>query len=394
MMCPAAVRAQTPTEGAPDPAVVRIRMGPLWMNPTMALTNVGVDQNVFNEPDALNPKSDFTFTLKPMTDLWVHLGPTWLTGTVIEEINWYQKYASERTANTSYAAHWLVPLTRLTFKTGLSYRNARDRPGFEIDARALRKEFGYEGAVELRALSKTFVGVKASRQKIAFDEIAVFQGSNLHDELNRVETTAAVTLRHQLTTLTSLTFSASKETDRFEFSPLRDSDSTGASIAVNFDPFALIKGNATFGYRNFTPAATDLPAFQGGTASVDLAYALLGTTRFTFTARRDIDYSYDINQPYYLLTGVAGSVSQQIFGPFDVVGRIGHESLAYRTRAGQVVELSDRIDRVQSYGVGAGYRLGKQLRLGFNMDKTNRMSDVVLRRYHNLTFGYSLTYGP
>src|SRR5207247_429710 len=44
----AAVSAQT-SDGGPDPTRVRVRFGPLWMNPTVALTNLGIDQNVFNE---------------------------------------------------------------------------------------------------------------------------------------------------------------------------------------------------------------------------------------------------------------------------------------------------------------------------------------------------------
>jgi len=33
---------------------------------------------------------------------------------------------------------------------------------------------------------------------------------------------------------------------------------------------------------------------------VDLSYVALGTTRLTVAASRDVQYSFDINQPYYL----------------------------------------------------------------------------------------------
>ena len=38
------------------------RFGPLYLTPTIQLTNLGVDTNVFNTPE---PESDFTFTTTP-----------------------------------------------------------------------------------------------------------------------------------------------------------------------------------------------------------------------------------------------------------------------------------------------------------------------------------------
>jgi len=49
--------------GSPDLSVVRVRVGPLWLNPTMTVTNAGVDTNVFNEATQDQPKQDFTLTL-------------------------------------------------------------------------------------------------------------------------------------------------------------------------------------------------------------------------------------------------------------------------------------------------------------------------------------------
>src|SRR6185369_15910947 len=107
-------------------------------------------------------------------------------------------------------------------------------------------------------------------------------------------------------------FAAMRSTDHFSISPLRDSRSTILDATVSFDPFALIKGTATFGFRKFAPQDPNLPTFQGSTAAVNLEYSVFGTTRFTGRVGRDIQYSYDINQPYYLQTGVDFSVAQQL----------------------------------------------------------------------------------
>ena len=81
--------AQT-TDGGPDPATVRVRIGPLWMNPTISLPNIGIDTNVFNDPPNVAPKRDFTITVSPKTDLWLRMGRTWLSGAIAEDIVWYQ----------------------------------------------------------------------------------------------------------------------------------------------------------------------------------------------------------------------------------------------------------------------------------------------------------------
>ncbi len=371
-----------------------MRIGPLWLNPTLALGNAGVDTNVFNEADQLAPKQDFTVTVTPATDLWLRFGRTWLNGTIKEDLVYYNKYASERSANNSYKIGWLVPLNRLTLNAGADYLNTRERPGFEIDARSQRKELGYNGAVEIRALSKTFFGLRGERRKVNYDSVATFAGVNLHDALNRTMTTGALTVRHQLTPLTSLTFDVSREQDRFDFSPLRDSNSTAISGGVKFDPFALIKGSASFGYRDFQPLSTEVPGYNGSTAALDLSYVAFGTTRLGVQAIRDVQYSYDINQPYYLLTGIVGSITQQIFGPVDVVGRAGVQRLEYRNRVGGALgAVSERTDYVHSYGGGVGYRMGRDIRIGFNIDHNNRTSGLAQRQYNGLTYGTSVTYG-
>ena len=391
MLAPVGAFAQS-DPGAP-PANVRMRIGPLFINPTLALTNAGVDTNVFNDPDSVVPRKDFTVTVTPATDLWLRFGRSWINAGVKEDIVYYQKYASQRSVNESYKVNWVIPLNRLTFNPGVSYITTRDRPGFEIDLRAQHSEIDYNGTIEIRALSKTYFGVRGDRQTTKFASDAVFLGSNLQDDLNRTVTTGGFTLRQQVTPLTSITFDVSREQDRFELSPSRDTDSTAITGGVKFDPFALIKGSATFGYRDFKPVSPDVPGYQGSTVAVDLSYVALGSTRLAVTATRDVQYSYDINQPYYLMTGVTGSISQQIFGPIDVVARAGTQQLAYRDRAGAVVAVADRVDHVKSYGGGVGYHMGRDTRIGFNIDQQRRISAVDSRQYSGLRYGFAVTYG-
>ena len=379
------------TEDPSTPATVHF--GRFALRPTLALTNLGEDDNVFNESDQANPKHDFTTTVTPATDLWLRLGRAWLKGTVKEDLVYYQRYASERSVNGWYDGSLTVPLNRLILKAGGNYLNTRDRPGFEINARSQRQETGYNGSVEVRAMPKTYFGFRGEQTKINFDQAAVFLGASLQEELNRTTTTGALTMRHRLTPLTTLTFDVAREQDRFEFSPLRDSNSTRIAAGAAFDPFAIIKGTVSVGYRSFTPLLSETPAFHGVTADANLWYVFHESTKFDVEILRDVEYSYDITQPYYLLTGFNGSLDQHLAGQMDIIGRFGLQQLAYVDGAGVPAALANRTDYVHSYGGGIGYRVARRMRVGFNIDQVHRTSAVDLQAYNGLRFGMSVTYG-
>ena len=381
------------SDGEPDTSAVRVRIGPLMMNPTISISNIGIDHNVFNDPPDKNPKEDFTVTLTPLSDFWLRLGPTWLTATLSESINWYQKYVSERTATTGYKLGWSVPGSRMSFKVNGSYLNAHERPGFEIDTRAGRKETGFGGSLDFHALPKSYIGVSAARQQTRFADEAQYLGTSLRTSLNRVDTSYGANFRHQLTPLTSITFSATRSNARFEFSSDRDTVSNSAMMAVTFQPAALIRGGFSVGYNDFEPVDRALPGFQGLIGNVDLTYVLLGSTRFAILGGRAVQYSYDIDQPYYVQSRIGGSIAQQIFGPFDVQVRGEIAYLSYRNRAGAVVTVPDRTDRVNTVGVGVGLHMGKDLRLSFNIDQNHRETQVVDHQYQKFLIGTALTYG-
>ena len=363
------------------------------MNPRIQLANLGVDSNVFNEAADQNPKKDFTLTVTPSTDVWMRVGPSRLLLNIHEDLVWFQKYGSERSANSSYNLDWLLALNRLRVDLSPKFLTTRDRPGYEIDARSQRREYGGRGTIELRTFARTFIGVTGSAEHVDFDSVAIFDGVSLRQALNRTVRSGGVAVRHQLTPLTSVSVSATREQQRFEFSPLRDSDSTFIAGSVTFDPFALVKGSAKIGYRNFHPLSPGLPDFTGLTANGDLSYTLLGATRFSVNFMRDVQYSYEINQPWYLQTGVGGSITQQIVGPFDVMARAGTQTLAYRDRAGVFVATANRVDHVRTFGGGIGYHFGKDVRWGVNVDHYHRTSDLSARQYDALRYGTSVTYG-
>src|SRR3954451_15090309 len=134
------------------------------------------------------------------------MGRTWLGGVVKEDLLWYQTYESERAANESYTLGWLAPLTRASFAAEANLLDTRDRVGFEIDARLQHTDLIYDGTAEVRALSKTYLGVRGGRRHVDYTSDSTYDGQSVREQLNRTETTVDLTLRYQVTPLTNLLF--------------------------------------------------------------------------------------------------------------------------------------------------------------------------------------------
>jgi hypothetical protein len=266
------------TDDTPASRTARFRVGPVSLNPTLALTAARIT-NVFNEADLNVPSGDATVTTTAGADWWMRFGPTWVSGIAKQDWVYFHDYASERSANADYKFKWLVPLNRVIVNMGSQYINTRARADSQIDARAHRTELAYDGLVEVALTPTTFVGVRAERRTTEFDEDEVFLNSNLNDELSRIVSAGAVTVRYQLTPMTAFTFDMATEQARFMHSPLRDSDSTHVKGGVKFAQSALISGTATFGFRDFRPLSPEVQPYIGPTASVNLSYMAMGSTR-------------------------------------------------------------------------------------------------------------------
>ncbi len=373
-------------------SAARLRVGPLALNPTLALTNAGVDDNVFYEPNQGEPKRDFTFTLAPHTDWWLRVGRVWFSGAVHEDLVYFHRYEGERSVNQFYKGRGELPLNHVNLYAGAEYLNTRERPGFEIDARSQRYEAVVTGGANVKVLSRTTIGLAVKRQRVDYGKADVFLGSSLRFELTRAVQVLSLTVGHRLSPVTSVVVSAERERDRFAFNPLRDSNSLQVGAALALAPFAPISGRCFFGYRRFDALGQNVPAFSGMVASVDLSYSASETLKVALQAGRQVEYSFDTDNPYYLQTGAAASVTRQIHGPFDVVGRIGVHRLDYRSVLERGPLSSGRTDYVHFQGGGVGYHFGAGLRVGFEANRQTRTSGLGDRDYGGLRYGTTITY--
>jgi putative beta-barrel porin BBP2 len=383
----AAAGAQTPMQPG-EVESMPFRFGPLGLSPTLAITDIGVDTNIFNEDS--HPRRDFTTLVTPRLDGRLQAPRALVSFVNAAGLAYYSEHAEER--SVSYLAQARVDFDAGPVRPYLSgtFEDTRQRLNAELDVRAPRSQYAVEAGTRLAVATRTSIVVAARESVLRFDDGTTFQGVSLPRTLNSRTDTLSGALNVSVTPLTTISLTTSLQQDRFDESPGRDADSIRIVPAVQFDPIALVHGSLAIGYRRFDLLNGALPDYSGLVADGSLGYTVAERTKFDFTVKRDVQYSYELLEPYYLASGLRLTVTQQITGPFEVQAVGGRESLAYRRLT---AAASGRTDTARVVGGGLGYRLRENVRCGFNVDYATRRSDRPGRDYTRTRLYGTFTYG-
>jgi hypothetical protein len=131
-------------------------------------------------------------------------------------------------------------------------------------------------------------------------------------------------------------------------------------------------------------------------ASAALSYTFLGSTRFTGIVDRDVTYSYERVQPYYVVDGYGLTVRRQLVGRTDVTAGIQRQKFTYRDLLlpGAVSSDLNRVDVTHVWSGSLGYRIGLSGRVGFGVLYQERDTNSFrFRNYQGLRFATSVDYG-
>ncbi len=157
-----------------------IRVGPLGLNPTLTITNFGIDDNVFNDAD--DPQRDFTMVVTPRVQARLRNGRTLWSGALATGLVYYKKFNDERSID--YAADgrldadlgWFRPYALALI------HDTRERLNVELDVRAPRTQTTVAGGG--RAISHPRPASCSMRDIVAceFAEGVVFEGVPLEPD--------------------------------------------------------------------------------------------------------------------------------------------------------------------------------------------------------------------
>jgi len=379
-----AVQAQT----TPDSPTV-FKTGALSLKPMFAIKNIGRDNNVFNEAE--DPKSDFTMTLAPSAEFGFQPGRLKFTLIAGTEYMYFKQYESERGTNTSASVRLDVDFGVLRPYATFAGVNSKERYNTEIDARARHHDQSYSAGIGLKLFTRTTASAGFKHLRSAFDENETFRGENLAESLDSQTDIIEGLVGFELTPLTSFEVNVSHEEQRFDHAVERDANSIRVLPTLRFSPMGLLSGSVAIGYRRFTALDPRTPNFSGMIASATTGVTLYERHRLDVTFNRDLTYSYDRVTPYYIATGGSVAWTWLIVQRFDVKASVSRNQMRYH---GQAVPTAATDDTYFAYSAGAGYRPGRNLRLGIAGDWFRRESQTSAdRTYENNRIYGTFTWG-
>jgi len=136
----------TLTEVEPTSGV--LSMGPVKLAPGITVSQLGIDFNVFHEAE--NPKEDFIVSAKPDVAVFTRLRFLQVSGYVGADLNYFKKYADERSVGYGARARVDFLLSRLFPFVAYGETQSRERPNSEIDTRANNVQTEKSGGLGFR----------------------------------------------------------------------------------------------------------------------------------------------------------------------------------------------------------------------------------------------------
>jgi hypothetical protein len=381
LVLPAGVDAQilAPREAA------QIEFGPLSLYPSLRVVDAGVDENVFNDTD--NPRSDLTFTVASRALAVLRLGLNELMFSSGSDYVWFKEYGSERSSNAIYAARFNLSASRFKPYIGAERVRTRARVSPEIDERARRIERMATVGSAFSLTERTALTMSAQWSNSTFDQGEQFRGTRLDTALNDTVRAYSAGARYTVTPFTTLAVTGNFVEDIFRDAPFRNSKSYSVTPVLEFAPEAALRGRVSAGYQIFAPDDAELSDSRGIVAEGALNFAISGVTTFDVIVGRNVNYSYQDTQPYYLQTGARLTVTQRLFGPLGVQGSVERQHLSYRWRRGvpPAGSLGDRVDVVDLLSGGVTLRLGRGFGILLGAEKTRRHSSEDVKQNFSRT---------
>jgi hypothetical protein len=363
----------------------QIQLGSLSIYPSVRLIDVGMDQNVYNDPS--DPTEDFTFTVASKAVAVLRLGLNELMFSTGSDYVWFKEQASERATNAAYAVRFNLSASRFKPFIGAERIRTRSRPNVEIDARALRLDQMLVAGTNFNLSERTALSATLRYTDSTFDDGEQFRGVRLADPLNRRSPMYSAGVRYAITPLTTFVVTGNYVEERFRNSPLRNSRSYSVTPGFEFSPEAAIRGTFSAGYQLFSPENPEFADHQGFVMEGSLNWSILGRTTFDAGLRRNVNYSYQDTEPMYLQTGARLVVTQRLFGPIGIQGSAERQFLSYRWRHGAspAPGTEPREDTSDVYGGGVLVDLGRGFSVLLGAEQARRHSVVDPRQNFNRT---------
>lgn len=369
----------------PDPKAepwrdARLRIGPIFLDPTFQIKDFGVDDNVFNSPPG-SELQDLTGTLA-MTSL-VGLQARGLLVTVAQANSyiWYRTYTSERSVDGALRVVGELRLGRLRPWAAWGRAETHERGGFEIDARAGRETPTWDVGTDLELGWRLGVSGAYRSRALRYAEGEEFDGVDLKEALDHSAEEFRGYGRLILTDYTTAVGGVEYSRVRFDVATIRDSDDVYYFGGLESSQESRLGLNLKVGWMEQRHVDPTVTGFKGLAASGSTTFIVGDFMQLRLGGERRPGLSYEEDYPYYVQQG--GDVRSHIrFNPyFDLV----FDGRASWLRYGDTVTgaSAPRLDRTTVLGAEFGYFFGgsQGTRVGIRYEYAERTSPNELKNY-------------
>jgi len=364
--------------------------GPISLYPQVALRDTGTDSNVYL--DSSSPRSDLTYSLTPRLYAVVPIGHTRFVGTGTGDLVYYRTYEDQRSLTAVLEGRYELTSPGFRPFVEMGFASRGDRVGLEIDTRARHTQSTVMTGADVDVTPMTALTAWVGHSASAYDRDQEYVSFILADQLNHTRDTVAAGARFHVTSLTTVLLAADFERDRFELAPLRNADSFRVGPAIALDTGAALTGNAKGGFRAFKPRYPNVPSYRGFVGTARLHYVLPDIVKLDLEANRDLAYSYDPVQPYYMESGGRLTATQRVLGPLELIGIAERREIRNQRIGGTAFD--GRREVTTSLGGGFGIQVQNQMRFTFTYEHTQRTStEPVGRDYERTRVLGSISYG-
>jgi hypothetical protein len=370
--------------------------GPLRVQPSLVITNAGVDSNIYYA--AADPVRDFTLTAGPAAALYL---PVYrklvfsLSGS--PQYVWYSKTERERTWNYYLNGGASLNLKNLFLSLEGRYSDARERWNTEIDIRPRRKEEGWGATALVKAAWKTSVSLGFRAVRYAYESVEAGGGFNVQERLNRREQYANLSLFYQASSQRRFSVDLEYGIYDFEFAgqaAVSDSRSGAAYAGLEFSPLGRrVRGRIRVGYKKFDIRDPEGVDYQGFVGDSQLSVRLAKPVVIRGSYVRDVRFSLWYNNPFYLESRPGAGVSLYLlrFLRLDYDYSLGRNTYP----VSQEVLPGEEVKRRDDYRIHSAaiyFRIRKSVGLGFVANFWTRDSNLDREDDKRTFFGVNLTY--
>lgn len=368
--------------------------GPFRIQPSLVISNAGVDSNIFYSP--AEPIKDFTITAGPAATIYVPIHRKFVLSLYgSPQYIWYSKTEQERTWNYYLNGAAQLSLKNIFFSLEGNYSDARERWNTEIDIRPRRKEKGYGGSVLVKVAWKTSFSLGYRTVKYDYESVVYGDSFDVRERLNRQESYANFSLFYQASTQRRFFLDFEYGFYQFDFATqaaIGDARSGAAYAGLEFSRLGRrVRGRVRIGYKKYDVRAVDGPDYQGVVGDSQLWIRLAKPFVIRGSYVRDVRFSLWYDNPYYLESrpGAGVSLYPLRFLRLDYDYSLGRNRYPVVGGGGPDVK---RLDDFTIQSAAVYFRIKKTVALGFIASWWTRKSNLAAEDDKRTFFGLNLTY--